>query len=68
MHDGVKNLVSYGIPIEKVVRMACTNPSQIMHQQDIGLLLSGKKADIVVMDKDLNIKHTFINGKPIKEK
>lgn len=68
MHDGIKNLVSYGIPIEKVIRMACTNPAQIMRQQDIGLLLSGKKADIVVMDKDLNIKHTFINGKPIKEK
>ena len=68
MLDGFRNLISYGIPIEKVARMACTNPAQIMRQQDIGLLVSGKKADIIVIDKDLNIKYTFINGKPIKEK
>ena len=68
MLDAVRNLVSYGIPIEKVTRMACTNPAQIMHQQDIGLLLSGKKADITVLDKDLNLVYTFINGKPIKGK
>ena len=68
MLDGVRNLVSYGIPIEKVIRMACTNPAQIMKQPNIGMLLAGKQADIIVLDKDLNLKYTFINGKQIKEK
>ena len=68
MLDAFHNLVSYGIPIEKVVRMACTNPAQIMKQSQIGLLLPNKKADIIVLDKDLNLIHTFIDGKQIKEK
>lgn len=68
MLDAFHNMVSYGIPIEKVVRMACTNPAQIMKQSQIGLLLPNKKADIIVLDKNLNLIHTFIDGKLIKEK
>ena len=68
MLDGFRNLVSYGIPIEKVARMACTNPAQIMKQPDIGLLLPGKQADIIVLDRQLNLQHTIIDGKFIKEK
>lgn len=68
MLDGVQNLISYGIPLEKIIKMASTNPAQIMKQPDIGLILPGKKADLLVMDADLNIKHTIINGKIIKEK
>lgn len=68
MLDGFRNLVSYGISIEKAARMACTNPAQIMRQPDIGMLLPGKKADIIVLDKELNLRHTIIDGKFIKEK
>ncbi len=68
MLDGFRNLVSYGIPIEKVARMACTNPALIMKQPDIGLLLPGKQADIIVLDRQLNLQHTIIDGKFIKEK
>lgn len=68
MLDGFRNLVSYGISIEKVVRMACTNPAQIMKQPDIGLLLPGKRADLIVLDRGLNLLHTIIDGKFIKEK
>ena len=68
MLDGFRNLVSYGIPIEQVARMASTNPAQIMRQTEIGMILPGKKADLIVLDKDLNLLHTIIDGKFIKEK
>ena len=56
------------IPIEKIVRMACTNPALIMHQPTIGKILPGQNANIIVMDKNLNLLHTIINGKFYKEK
>ncbi len=68
MLDGFKNVVSYGVPIEKVARMACTNPAQIMKQTEIGMLLPNKKADIIVLDQNLNLLHTIIDGKFIEEK
>ncbi len=68
MLDGFCNLVSYGIPVEKVIHMASTNPARIMKKEDIGLLLPGKKADVIVLEKDLSLKYTIIDGKFIKEK
>lgn len=68
MLDGFRNLVSWGISIEKVVRMASTNPAQIMGQKTKGLLIPGYDADVIVLDKDLNLTHTIINGKFIKGK
>lgn len=68
MLDGFRNLVSWGIPIEKVVRMASTNPAQIMGQKNKGLLIPGYDADVIVLDKDLNLVHTIINGQFIKGK
>lgn len=68
MLDGFRNLVSWGIPIEKVVRMASTNPAQIMGQKGKGLLIPGYDADVIVLDKELNLVHTIINGQFIKGK
>ena len=68
MLDGFRNLVNWGIPIEKVVRMASTNPAQIMKQKSKGLLLPGYDADVIVLDKDLNLIHTIINGQFVKGK
>ncbi|MBR1948933.1 MAG: N-acetylglucosamine-6-phosphate deacetylase [Alphaproteobacteria bacterium] len=68
MLDGFRNLVNWGIPIEKVVRMASTNPAQILKQKNKGLLLPGYDADVIVLDKDLNLVHTIIKGQFVKGK
>lgn len=68
MLDGFRNLVSWGISIDKVVRMASTNPAQIMGQKNKGLLIPGYDADVIVLDKDLNLIHTIINGQFIEGK
>jgi len=66
MLDGFRNLVSWGIPIEKAVRMTSTNPAQIMKQKNIGLLVPGNDADIIVLDKDLDLIYTIIKGNVVK--
>ena len=39
-----------------------------MKKEEIGLLLPGKKADVIVLEKDLSLRYTIIDGKFIKEK
>ena len=68
MLDGFRNLVSWGIPIEKAVRMTSTNPAQIMKQKNIGLLVPGNDADIIVLDKNLDLIYTIIKGNFVKGK
>ena len=68
MLDGFRNLISWGIPIEKAERMASTNPAQIMRQKTKGLLIPGYDADVIVLDKDLNLIYTIIDGQFFKGK
>ena len=62
--DGIKNMVSVGVPLEDAVKMATINPAKSVNMDDtVGSLKEGKFADIVILDKDLNIKYVFVNGK-----
>lgn len=64
--DGIKNMVSVGVPLEDAVKMATINPAKSVKMDDkIGSLKEGKAADIVLLDKDLNIKYVFVDGKLI---
>ena len=61
--QGVRNLVSIGIPLEEACKMASRNPAQTIGMyHKIGSLTPGKQADMVVLDKDLNIKHVVVRG------
>ena len=56
LHQELKNLVSYGVPMEDALRaMTLTPAHEIGLDQEIGTLEPGKRADIVVLDKDLDI-------------
>ncbi len=68
MLDGFRNLVSWGISIDKAVRMTSTNPAQIMKQPHIGLLVPGNDADIIVLDKNLELIYTIIKGNFVRGK
>ena len=67
MFDGLRNLVSYGVPIEKAIRMASANPATIMKQGNKGFIIPGFDADIIIFDKGFQKIQTIINGQFITE-
>ena len=63
MADGVKNLITSGIPIEDVSKMASFNPARRLKvENQIGSIAVGKMADFAVLDNSYNVEATFING------
>ncbi len=59
----VRNIVTYTeTPIETAVAMATVTPAKIMGRSDIGTLKEKTPADIIIFDKNINIKNTMING------
>jgi len=63
MLDGFKNLLSMGIPLGEVSKMASINPAKALKMEnEIGSIEVGKLADLVVMDKDYNVVSTYIDG------
>lgn len=68
--DGVKNVVDWGIaPLETAIRMASINPAKSVHIDDVcGKIESGYEADFIVIDDDLNLQATFLNGEKVFSK
>ena len=51
------------IPLADAVRMASETPARLIGIDDHkGTLQKGKDADIVIMDKDINVRCVFSNG------
>ena len=66
MHYGAQNLLSLGIPLEEISVMASLNPAKALSCDDvIGSIRIGKYADLIICDKELNIKAVFVNGKKV---
>lgn len=64
MLDGVRNLVSIGIPLEDACMMASKNPAQTVGiYQETGSLMPGKTADVLILDKTLSLQHVLLRGK-----
>lgn len=56
-----------GIPLEDVVRMASETPALIMGVYDRkGSICKRKDADIIIMDKDLNLTHVISMGRGVE--
>ncbi len=59
----VRNVVSLGIPLHEACQMATKNPAVAAGVYDMcGSLTVGKHADILVLDKELSLKHVILRG------
>ncbi len=58
-----KNLISFGIDFRTALKSCTINPSRAIGlDNEIGSIATGKAADIIFADGDLNIKEVYING------
>jgi N-acetylglucosamine-6-phosphate deacetylase len=52
-----------GIPLETVVRMASLTPARIAgFESDLGSIAAGKRADLLVLDRELNVRTVYRDG------
>lgn len=65
LYDGVKNMLSLGYTPAEVAVMASVNPAKACGDTTRGSLDTGKRADIVVMDKNFDIAAVFLGGERI---
>ena len=62
MHKAFVNLINWGVPLTAASAVTATTPAKIYALTDRGEIMPGKRADLVVMDRNLRIKFTMING------
>lgn len=63
LENGIKH---YGFSVEDTVKMLTETPARILGLEKKGLIKTGYIADIVIFDKELQIKDVVLNGKIIE--
>ena len=66
MNDGIKNMVSLGVRLEDAVDFATINVATSLGlEKEIGSIKLGKAASFAVVDKNLDVLYTILDGKII---
>ncbi len=66
MLEEVKNLVGFGLPLRQVIKSATINPAKAIGEADkIGSIEVGKDADLLILDKNLELKTVILQGEII---
>jgi N-acetylglucosamine-6-phosphate deacetylase len=64
MLDAVRMMRSIGATEVESARIASTNPARLLRlEHECGSIEEGKRADLVALDNDLNVKLTIVGGK-----
>lgn len=64
MRDAARMMLSIGVPAPDVARMASMNPASLLKVADLyGSIEIGKRADLVALDKEGQVKLTIIGGR-----
>lgn len=65
LDEAVRNIMRFArLNLPEAVRMASLNPARVLNiDGKKGSLEAGKDADIVILDKELKVRHTIIKGK-----
>ena len=56
-----------GAPLADAVRMASLTPARIAGwEEELGSLTPGKRADLLVLDRELNVTAVYVEGERVK--
>ena len=65
MDVALKNAVTAGIPLEVASRMLSETPARSLGLSDRGTLQAGLRADLVVLDHELNVLEVYVEGREV---
>jgi N-acetylglucosamine-6-phosphate deacetylase len=56
------------VPLHEVIRMATLTPARIAGvEAEFGSIEAGKRADLVVLDRELNVRQVYVGGTRVAE-
>ena len=66
MATAVRNTVGMlGVPMAEALRMGSTNPADFLDLRDVGRLAPGQRANLVLLDDELQVRGTWIDGETL---
>ena len=66
MNDAIRNTIRWtGIGLADALRMATEVPARLLNRDDIGVIRIGARADLALIDFDLNILRSIVSGETV---
>ena len=66
--DGLRRAVGFGVPLEAAVTAATLAPARAIGLDgEIGSLAPGKRADMVLLDRELKVLAVYVDGKKVSK-
>ena len=67
MDQAVRNVVDVcGVPPDRAIRAASTNPAALMGRADLGRIEVGCRADVVALDPHLAVRGVWLGGRQVR--
>lgn len=67
LYDCMRTTIRMGIPKEEAIRAATVNPARAVGlEMECGILLPGRRADILVADREFTLLSVFKSGRAVK--
>lgn len=60
--DVVRNCVKAGVSLADAVTMASQTPARVLGRDDVGVLQEGRRADVLLVDKALQVERVYRRG------
>jgi N-acetylglucosamine-6-phosphate deacetylase len=64
MDAALRLCVAAGVPLQRALLAASTNPARLLGMDDRGALAPGRRADMVALDPDLQIEQVWVASTP----
>ncbi len=65
MDTAVRNLVALGASLAEAVDAATRVPARLLRRPDLGVLRPGARADVTVLDEELRVTRTLVDGREV---
>ena len=65
MDQALRNTLELGLRLEQVSKLLSETPAKYMGLDDRGRLEIGKRADLVILNKDFNIQEVYVSGQKV---
>ncbi|MGZ4440726.1 MAG: N-acetylglucosamine-6-phosphate deacetylase [Gaiellaceae bacterium] len=65
MIEAVRNLHELGVPVERALEAATLVPASVLALSDSGRIEVGRRADLLVLDGDLEIERVLVGGETL---
>ncbi|SDL65342.1 N-acetylglucosamine-6-phosphate deacetylase [Halarsenatibacter silvermanii] len=66
MNQALKNIISFAdLDLTEACKLVSTEPASLLGLKDRGRLMPGNRADIAVLDENLDVRMTFLGGRPV---